>query len=157
MNEMPLDEVLRDATALGSLAIYGFIALFFLLTGSIDVFAQFAIGLILLYAIISPLRIIFFRKRPHAQKFKGLITKIDAGSFPSMHSARSVLLAILLVQVFTEPLIRALIVLGVLAVVVTRVLLKRHHVSDALGGVGVGIVTGWLTLYATPFVLAAIA
>ena len=154
---MPLDEVMRDTTAFGGLAIYGFIALLFLLLGSVDVFVQFAVGIILLYAVILAIRMIFFKKRPDKQKFKGWLTKLDAGSFPSMHSARSTVLAILLAQVFTQPLIRGLLVLGVLSVIVTRVMLKRHYVTDIIGGVIVGAVIGWLTLYATPFVLAIIA
>jgi membrane-associated phospholipid phosphatase len=72
-----------------------------------------------------------------------------------MHSARSTVLAIILTQAFTEPLVRALLALGVLSVVVTRVLLKRHFVSDVIGGVVVGAVVGWLTLFVAPFVLAA--
>jgi membrane-associated phospholipid phosphatase len=150
---MPLDEVMRDTTALGGLAVYGFAALLFLLLGEARIFWLLVIGLVLCYAIISPIRLIFFRRRPDKQQFSGVFTKIDASSFPSMHSARSTVLAIVLTQAFPQPSVRALLALGVLAVVVTRVLLKRHFVSDVIGGVVVGAVVGWLTLFVAPFVL----
>lgn len=152
---MPLDEVMRDTTAMGGLAIYGFVAVLFLLVGRADVFAQLLVGVVLLYAIIAAIRLLFFKVRPDRQRYKGIFTKIDAGSFPSMHSARATVLAIILAQFFTNPLARALLVLGVLGVVVTRVLLKRHDVTDVIGGVVVGAVIGWLAMLAAPIVLAA--
>lgn len=153
---MPLEEVMRDTTALGGIALYGLIAVLFLLLGKTSVFAQLVIGLALCYGIISIIRLVFFRIRPDKQKYGGFITKIDAGSFPSMHSARSTVLAIILAQSFAEPLISALLALGVLAVVVTRVLLKRHYVSDVVGGVVIGAIIGWLTLLVTPVVLSTL-
>ena len=153
---MPMDEVMRDTTALGGLAVYGVVALLFLLLGNVPLFVTLAVGLVLCYAIISPMRIVFFRVRPDRQKFKGVFTKIDAGSFPSMHSTRATVLAIVLAQFFTQPAIRVLLVLGVLSVLVTRVLLKRHYASDVIGGIVVGAVVGWLTLLVAPFVLGAL-
>lgn len=150
---MPLDEVMRDTTALGGIALYGFIALFFLLLGSAEVFVQLAIGIVLLYAVISPLRLLFFRIRPDHSAYAGLFTKIDAGSFPSMHSARSTLLAIVLGTVFNSALAWALLALAVVAVISTRVMLKRHYVTDILGGIVVGVLVGWLTIVLTPLVL----
>lgn len=152
---MPMEEVMRDTTAFGGLAVYGFAALLLLLLGNVNAFVTLVIGLALCYAIISPIRIFFFRKRPDRQKYSGVFTKIDAGSFPSMHSTRATVLAIVLAQVFAAPAIRALLVLGVIAVIVTRVLLKRHFISDVIGGVVLGMLIGWLTLLVAPFVLAA--
>ncbi len=153
---MPLDEVMRDTTAMGGLAIYGFVAMLFLLLDKTDVFVTLAVGLALCYGIIAPIRLLFFKVRPDRQKFSGLFTKIDAGSFPSMHSARSTVLALILAQFFTEPLIRTLLVLGVFSVVVTRVLLKRHWMIDVAGGVIVGLIVSWFALFVTPVVLSVL-
>lgn len=150
---MPLDEVMRDTTALGGIALYGFVALFFLLLGRAEVFVQLAIGIVLLYAVISPLRLLFFRIRPDHSSYAGLFTKIDAGSFPSMHSARSTLLAIVLGTVFNSALAWALLALAVVAILATRVMLKRHYVTDILGGIVVGVLVGWLTIVLSPIVL----
>ena len=153
---MPLEEVMRDTAALGGLALYGLIAVLFLLLGKLNVFVMLVIGLALCYGIISIIRLVFFRIRPDKQRYSGVFTKIDAGSFPSMHSARVTVLAIILAQFFAAPVISALLVLGVLSVVVTRVLLKRHYVSDVVGGVVIGALIGWLTLLVTPVVLATL-
>ena len=150
-----MEEVMRDTTAFGGLAVYGFAALLLLLLGNTTVFVTLVIGIALCYAIVSPIRIFFFRRRPDKQKFSGVFTKIDAGSFPSMHSTRATVLAIVLAQVFAQPLVRALLVLGVVSVIVTRVLLKRHYISDVIGGVVLGMLIGWLTLLVTPPLLVA--
>jgi undecaprenyl-diphosphatase len=152
---MPLEEVMRDTTALGGLALYGIVALLFLALGHGNVFAQLVIGMVLCYAVVSLLRLLFFRTRPDRQKYGGFFTKIDAGSFPSMHTTRAVVLAILLAQFFAAPLISGLLVLGVLAVAVTRVLLHRHYATDVIGGIVLGAIIGWLTVIVTPMMRAA--
>lgn len=147
---MPLDEVMRDTTALGGLALYGFVAVLFGLLGNTAVFVQLVVGLVLLYAVISPIRLLFFRTRPDKQKYSGFFTKIDAGSFPSMHSARVMVLAVVLWYFFTESFVRALLVLGVLGVLITRIALKRHRAVDVIGGVVIGVIVGCLALWLAP-------
>ena len=142
---MPVEEIMRDTTAFGGLALYCFVAVLFLLTGYVHVFAELVIGLALCYIIIASIRTFWFRRRPDKQKFSGFFTKIDAGSFPSMHSARVTVLAIILAQFFTQPLVRALLALGVVAVIATRVMLKRHYPSDVIGGIVLGTLIGWIT------------
>lgn len=140
---MPIEEVLRDTTALGGLALYGLVTVLFFAFKQINVFTALVIGLILCYAMVSLFRMFFFRIRPDKQKYKGWLTKIDAGSFPSMHTTRSTVLAVILWMVFPNPLARAVFVLGVLAVASTRVILKRHHLSDSVVGVVLGVLIGW--------------
>lgn len=152
---MPWEEVLRDTTALGGIALYGFVAVLFLLLGNATVFQQLLIGIVLLYALVAVIRLVFFRRRPDRQRYTGFFTKIDAGSFPSMHSARATVLALVLSQAFKNPLVCALLALSVLAVVATRVMLKRHYVSDVVGGIIVGLAVGIITEYATAHVVFA--
>jgi len=147
---VPLEETLRDTTALGGNAVYGMVALMFLLTGDTETFVYLALALILLYAIISIVRLLFFRVRPDKQKYAGFFTKIDAGSFPSLHSARATALAIVTGVAFPDFAIRAVLALGVLAVVVTRVVLKRHYITDVIAGVALGGIVAWLTFFIPP-------
>ncbi len=141
---------MRDTTALGGLALYVFVAVLFGLLGNTAVFVQLIIGLALVYAISWPIRLLFFRTRPDKQKYSGFLTKIDAGSFPSTHSARSAVLAVILWYFFTEPVVRGLLVLGVLGVLATRVTLKRHRVVDVIGGLVIGLIVGCLALWLAP-------
>jgi membrane-associated phospholipid phosphatase len=153
---MTVEEVMRDTTAFGGYAMYAFVTLLFLILGEWNVFAQLIVGIILCYAFALPIRYFFFRRRPDRQKYSGFFTRIDAGSFPSIHSTRVVILALVLCRFFNNPLVSILLALGVLGVIVTRVTLKRHYLSDALGGAAIGGIAGWLTLVLTPHVLAAL-
>ena len=56
---MPIEEPIRDTTALGGLAIYLFVAMFFVLLGHTIITVRLAIGLILCYAVIAGIRAIF--------------------------------------------------------------------------------------------------
>ena len=143
---MPLDEVMRDTTAMGGLAIYLFAAVFFLILGNMKVAVELIIALLLLYAVIAVIRTLFFKKRPDKQKYAGFFTRIDAGSFPSMHAARSLALAIILGTVFTSIAIRAVLAVAVLLVALTRIGLKRHYLSDVIGGLVLGSVVAWAAI-----------
>ncbi len=111
---------MRDTTALGGLSVYLVVAIIFFLLGNAEVAVELVVALILLYVVIAIIRTLFFRKRPDKQKYRGFFTKIDAGSFPSMHSARSLVLAIILGTFFTQMPIRVLLAIVVLAVAFTR-------------------------------------
>lgn len=148
---MPLDEVLRDTTALGGLAIYVVIALIFFMLGNYHVFVELVVALALLYVVIAIIRTLFFRKRPDRQKYSGFFTRIDAGSFPSMHSARSLVLAVVLGTVFTQATVRVLLAIAVLAVACTRIRLKRHYASDVIAGLIIGAVISWAAIKLAPF------
>ncbi|MEM4254417.1 MAG: phosphatase PAP2 family protein [Candidatus Woesearchaeota archaeon] len=142
---------MRDTTALGGLAIYVVIAVIFFLLDNYRVFVELVVALALLYGVIAIIRVLFFRKRPDSQKYSGFFTKIDAGSFPSMHSARSLVLAIILGTVFTQATIRVLLAIVVLAVAYTRVRLRRHYVSDVVGGIVFGAIISWAAIKLAPF------
>ncbi len=148
---MPLDEVMRDTTAMGGLAVYIVVAVIFFLLGNVKVAAELIIALALLYAAIAVIRTLFFKKRPDKQKYSGFFTKIDAGSFPSMHSARSAALAMILALVFPQNTIRILLVIAVLAVAHTRIRLKRHYAPDVLGGLVLGVLVAWAAIKLAPF------
>ncbi len=148
---MPLDEVLRDTTAFGGLAIYLLVTILIFLLGNAKIAFQLIVCLAVLYLIIAIVRVIFFRKRPDKQKYRGFFTKIDAGSFPSMHCARAVGLAIIVSQLFVQNTIRVLFVIAVLAVAYTRIRLKRHYASDVFGGLVLGVLVSWLVVKFVPF------
>lgn len=147
---------MRDTTALGGLALYVFIAALFLLLGYFGMFVELAIALVLMYACISIVRLMFFRVRPDRQKYHNWLSKIDAGSFPSMHSMRAGTLAVLLAAFFADYAVGTLLVLGVLAVVFTRVALRRHYWIDVLAGLVLSAPIAWLAMFLTPFVLDAL-
>ncbi len=141
---------MRDTTALGGLAVYLVVAIIFFLLGNTEVAVELIIALILLYVVIAIIRTLFFRKRPDKQKYRGFFTKIDASSFPSMHSARAAALAIILAFVFPQNTIRVLLIIAVLAVAYTRIRLKRHYASDVIGGLVLGAIVAWASIKLAP-------
>ncbi len=142
---------MRDTTAMGGLAVYIVVAVIFFLLGNVKAAAELIIALALLYAVIAVIRTLFFKKRPDKQKYSGFFTKIDAGSFPSMHTARAAALAIILAFVFPQNTIRILLVIAVLAVAYTRIRLKRHYTSDVIGGLVLGAIVSWAAIKLAPF------
>ncbi len=148
---MTIKEVTQDAAGLGGLAIYVLVTIIFFLLGNVKVTAELIIALALLYIIIAGIRAIFFKKRPDKQKHSGFFTKIDASSFPSMHSARSLTLAVMLATVFTQNTIRILLIIAVLGVAYTRIRLKRHYTADVIGGLILGAIVSWAAITLAPF------
>jgi membrane-associated phospholipid phosphatase len=148
---MIIKEVTQDAAGLGGLAVYVLVTIIFFLLGNMKVAAELVIALALLYLVIASIRAVFFKKRPDSQKHSGFFTKIDASSFPSMHSARSLTLAVMLATVFTQNTIRILLAIAVLGVSYARIRLKRHYASDVIGGLVIGALISWLAIKLVPF------
>lgn len=133
-----LKDFIEDLKAFGGLPVYGLaIILAFVYARSLA--WQLIAGIIVAYAITSSLRLLFFRVRPDKQKFNSILTKIDAGSFPSLHAMRSALLGTLIYLTVQTPLMLALAVLAMLATAVVRVMQKRHFPSDVTVGLILGV------------------
>ena len=82
-------DLVRETSSLGSIVVYGVIAVLFYFLNHVDVFLQLVTAIVLGYAITALLRLLFFKHRPKKEKFKNLIEKIDAATFPSLHSMRA--------------------------------------------------------------------
>ena len=141
-----LKEVTQDSTALGGLPIYVFTMLFFLLTDYRSNSYRLFIALVLCYSITILIRAIHFKWRPDRQDHSNWIEKIDASSFPSLHSMRAVVLFGTLAYFFSNPLAWIFSILGMILVGGTRILLSRHYLTDVLGGAGIGLVVLILVL-----------
>ena len=90
-----IKEHLRELGFLGSLSVYlSILAVFFIFE------QRFALvllgGLVACYVITSGIRLVFFRERPDKTKYSNWLEKIDAASLPSLHSMRSIFLALMI-------------------------------------------------------------
>lgn len=141
-----IKEVTQDSTALGGLPVYLFAVLFFFVTEYRTMAYKLFVGLILCYSITILIRAIHFKWRPDKQNYSNWIEKIDASSFPSLHSMRAVVLFGTLGYFFANPFSWIFSILGMLLVGGTRILLSRHYLTDVLGGVGIGIVVLFLII-----------
>lgn len=143
---MPIQEVLSDLTALGGLPVYVAVSLMFFALEQQQVFWQLLTGLVAGYVITFGIRFMYHKERPVRQPSRNVAEKIDAASFPSFHSTRATILAIILMNFFLNPWITSLFAVGVVGVGVTRVVLKRHYISDVLVGILIGTTIGLLTI-----------
>ncbi len=135
-------DLINDTTALGGLPIALLLIVVALVANQMNLFWELAFGLILSYAVTILIRLTYFKVRPAKQKFKTVFGKVDASSFPSLHSLRATVYAIILMNFFQNVWLSILLALTVAGVATTRVMLKRHYVVDVIGGVIIGLIVG---------------
>jgi membrane-associated phospholipid phosphatase len=147
--EKMITEFLQDIKALGGLPFYIFITLLFMIIGDFLMFFTLTIALIISYMITILIRMIYFRERPEKVKYKTFLQKIDASSFPSMHTIRATNLGIITATAIQTPLFSMLAIPYILLVAFSRVKLKRHHLSDVIGGLFFGVLISLLVIWMT--------
>ena len=128
------EDLFRDITSLGSLSFYLIISFIFLLVKNYAIFRKLAVGLFLMYAVVIPIRTFYFKQRPDKFEYRTYIDRLDASSFPSLHAARTAYLCISLIGFFNNNVISLIIALVSLAVLYSRIFLKKHDFIDIAGG-----------------------
>jgi len=114
----------------GTLPVYIAILLV-LLFYNINLGLNLSIALVIMYVVTAIIRFFFHKDRPKKLKHANLLEKIDASSFPSLHSTRAMYLA--LVLGFQFKLFPLFLVFALLTGY-SRIAQKKHHVTDVLGG-----------------------
>jgi len=144
-------EYIRDFTALGNPFLLALVSasVLGLLPGAAG---GRALALVLLFvwneAVCSGIKFLWHKPRPDGQQFGTALEKVDAGSFPSIHASRILLvygyLACLTWQqalyffAFIAPVV-------ILVVGYSRTFLHKHFWVDVLAGYGFGLL--WLLLF----------
>jgi len=139
-----LDHVFRDISALASPATLFFILVFLLVT-ELRLGVVFAIGIFLIEVFCYSIKVLFPTTRPDKQKYANLLEKMDAGSFPSIDSARIIFTGGMLLTIWNHVVLIILVVFLVLIVAASRIYLKRHYLKDVIGGYILGLII-WLIL-----------
>lgn len=109
-----------------------------------DLKQEFACNLLLALmldlAVVGTLKVAVRRKRPvYNEKDMFATISVDNYSFPSGHSTRAAMVAGLFSAFLSDGCWRILIGLWALCVSASRVILGRHHLSDVLCGVLIGL------------------
>ena len=103
-------------------------------------------GLSLIYLITLAIRTFYYKPRPSTIKYNNFLEKIDASSFPSVHSARVTFIFLFFVFYITKNLLTILILIFLtLFTYYSRIYLKKHDYIDVFGGIVLGILTFLLT------------
>ena len=135
------EELLQDIKGLSGVPVFVVLIISFLLVGNRVLALQLLIGLILAYAVTSIVRIIYFKRRPDNETYGNFIEKVDASSFPSLHAMRAGVLATILSFWFSQ--LTIIFVVCAIAVAASRVVTRRHYVSDVVVGLILGAVIGF--------------
>ena len=128
-----------EFTSFGGIIIYLLTAIFFLFLGNLGMFYRLLIGIFLIYLIVITIKIFYFKNRPRKYKYSNFIEKIDASSFPSVHSARSAFLAAALMNYFGNFAVSITLTILVAVVAYSRIYLKTHDVRDVAAGIALGL------------------
>ncbi len=165
------EDNIRDISALGWLPFYIAVMLWFFATNNKIMLYELALSLLLCYAITIAIRLVYFKKRPdadrrlntqakddlrssssevvmHSQKYKNIFEKIDASSFPSLHAMRAGALGVIVAAFFNNIVITAAALVMIGAVGATRVMLRRHHPIDTTAGIAIGGIVAVAAIYA---------
>ncbi len=137
-----LKEVIEDTSALGGIAVFLAAMILAFFTGNKILSLKLFVALILCYVVVMGIRIFYFKQRPDRQEYKTFLGRLDASSFPSLHSARISALAATLFFFFQSIAIKTALAVAIPIVAYTRIWLKRHYLIDAVVGVVIGVIIG---------------
>lgn len=134
----------RDFTSLANPIILVFVP--FAVMGLQPLFYKLLLALLVNEVLGSLIKIVFPKKRPNGQTYSNLVEKIDAGSFPSLHSSRITLVYLTLFS-FADILSLKFAFLAVIPLVMlSRVQLKKHFWTDIIGGFVIGLLIWFISI-----------
>jgi len=138
-----INESFRDISALGS---FLFVCLVIILLVFINFRSALIIliGLVLIEAVGALIKVVFHKKRPNKQDHSNILEKIEAGSFPSIHSARGLLIGLGVYSLFSSIVMIGFVFLLVILVGISRIYLNKHYVVDVIGGYIFGFISWYL-------------
>ena len=136
----------EQITVLGSVSFYTIFVLFFFAIGDYVNSIKLIVGMGIMYIVAIGIRLFYFKPRPEKLEHNSWIEKIDASSFPSIHSGRVVFLYSFFVSLALGNRVNILVFLLMLLVFCSRIYLKKHYWIDVLGGAILGAFVGWLVL-----------
>lgn len=141
-----VDTFMRDVTALGGGFFSFFLVALLYIIGKSIVAGQLFLGFFLIYPTVGFIRSLHFKPRPRPESYTNAIERIDASSFPSIHSANSFYVAYVLHNAFTSNPASVFLFLLATAIAYTRVYFKKHYPVDVVGGAFVGLGMAYLTI-----------
>jgi len=145
-----INNFIEDASAFGSFPFLIFLVFLFLIIGQAKLSLWLFIGLILSFAFVILIRLFYFKERPKKKEYDNIFEKIEASSFPSMHSWRIVMIFVFLSYFYKS--IYMIIFLGIMAILVffSRKYLKKHYWVDIVFGAIFGLIMSLLIVWLIP-------
>jgi membrane-associated phospholipid phosphatase len=128
-------ENIRDFTSLGNPLLLAVLSL--ILLGPLHLWVIYVAFLIAQEIFATALKLLLFRDRPKKESYSNILEKVDAGAFPSIHSARACFTSLVLAFFSAGDLRYALLILPFI-VGYTRMKLGKHKLVDVFAGLVIG-------------------
>lgn len=141
------EKLMWHISSLGTALFVLVLAAAVLLMGEYTLSAQLFSALAISFLVVMPIKFFFHRERPDKRKHKNWIEKLDAASFPSVHSNRAALLFIIISVFFGKIYLTVFLAIVSVLIAYSRVYLKRHYLSDVLAGYFLGLLEGVLIIF----------
>ncbi|MEK6808780.1 MAG: phosphatase PAP2 family protein [Nanoarchaeota archaeon] len=116
------------------------LTLIFFFIGNYELFLRLTIGGIAIFIIAIIIRLLYFKERPNKEPYNNLFEKIDAGAFPSLHSARITFITLVIIYSTQNFLLSMFLIIICVFVYYSRIYLKKHDYIDVIGGIIIGII-----------------
>jgi len=145
------NEIIVDLSSPGNFFVYALVVIMFYISGDY----AFAADLLIAAASVSIatylIKLLYYKPRPdntRGEKFKDVFIKLNESSFPSLHTARAAVLGVAFLSRYgtIAALVFAIVIIA--GVSISRIELKRHYFSDIIGGIILGVFTGYLVFLA---------
>lgn len=144
---MILKRFFDEVTNLGGFVISSFFVFCFLIFGSINQFWHVFLAFFAVYFVTFIIRLFYFKDRPKKMRHQNFVEKIDASAFPSIHSARAILMLILLVYYLPFHILFFLVLsIATFLVIFSRLYLGKHDIYDVIGGIVLGFLSSLLVI-----------
>lgn len=141
-----LNETFTAVTSFGTPVFYLFAILLLIIAKAPFALSLF-LSLLFVELLCAAIKIAYRKERPVPQLKKIIFDKIDANSFPSVHSARIALLVTMVILYYKNTLLSVLGIALMLGVGYSRIYLKRHYFIDVLFGFIIGIAVAIIAIH----------
>jgi len=146
LRDEKIESNFRDITALGSYMIQIPLLVILYLLDQKTLSFQLFTGFVLSYLIAFVIRVFYFKDRPEREKHDSFLSKIDSSSFPSVHSARAFIFAIIISYNFANAALTFFLLIVAMIVSYSRIYLKKHDWIDVSCGIFMGVLISLLII-----------
>ena len=124
------------------LFILPLLVFFYLVNFQKDIVLKVIVFFVIQFLIWSFLKYFFFKERPKKVHYYNFWTKIDASSFPSMHSANTFLLFLFSLY-YLNNIYSIFFFIFWLSISYSRVILEKHFIIDIFSGMVLAGMVFW--------------
>ncbi|MBU0456919.1 MAG: phosphatase PAP2 family protein [Nanoarchaeota archaeon] len=142
---------IENISALGALPFFLMTISILFLLNQTKFATQLLVGIIIGHIVTYLIRLMYHKERPQPQKYNSLVERIDASSFPSLHSVRAMTFS-MICAINTGYLVSYLIFgTYLLSILYSRYYLKKHDLKDIIMGAIIGLFISAIIIFISSY------